>query len=129
EVQHVAAVMRSDPGVARVDFQGSTMVSRDGRSASVVAYARTTSLDEGQKTAVRVRDALASDPRVTVGGFLLANKQVTDQVSKDLARAEELAFPLLFLLLLVVFRSAVAASLPPMVGGLTILGTFLVLRV
>ncbi len=125
ELARVAAVLRSDPGVAGV----TTVTSRDGRSAYVAGSARTTSLDAGQAVAVRVRDRLAGDPHVTVGGFLLANKQVTDQVSKDLGRAEMLAFPILFLLLLFVFRSGVAALLPPMVGGLTILGTFLVLRV
>jgi RND superfamily putative drug exporter len=129
EVQHVVAVMQSDPGVGSVSFPGPSAVANDGRSAYVVGYARTTSLDQGQTIALRVRDALASDPHVTVGGFLIANKQVTNQVSKDLGRAEMLAFPILFLLLLVVFRSAVAALLPPMVGGLTILGTFLVLRI
>ena len=54
--------------------------------------------------------------------------QVSDQVSEDLARAEMLAFPLLFLLSLIVFRGAVAALLPLFVGLLTIMGTFLGLR-
>ena len=54
--------------------------------------------------------------------------QVSDQVSEDLARAETLAFPLLFLLSLLVFRGAVAALLPLFVGLLTIMGTFLGLR-
>jgi len=129
ELQHVIAVMKADRGVGSVVFPGESAVARDGATAYVVAHANTTSLDVGQTTAVRLRDALAGDPHVTVGGFLLANKQVTDQVSKDLGHAELLAFPILFLLLLLVFRGAVAALLPPMVGGLTILGTFLVLRV
>ena len=40
-----------------------------------------------------------------------------------------LAFPLLFLLSLLFFRSLVAALLPLMIGGLAIVGTFLILRV
>src|SRR5207244_11428433 len=46
----------------------------------------------------------------------------------DLRRAEMLAFPLLFLLSLLFFRSLVAALLPPLIGGLAIVGTFLMLR-
>ena len=42
--------------------------------------------------------------------------------------AEMLAFPLLFLLSLLFFRSLVAALLPLMIGGLAIVGTFLILR-
>jgi RND superfamily putative drug exporter len=132
EVQRVAGVMRRDPGIARVVTDkeaGAALVSRDTSSAYVLAYVNTHSLDQGQRIAVRVQDALSSDAHVAMGGLLLANKQVTDQVSKDLARAEMLAFPILFLLLLFVFRGVVAALLPLMVGGLTIVGTLLVLRV
>jgi RND superfamily putative drug exporter len=132
EIARVAAVMRSDSQIGRVvtpQEGGAALISRDTQSAYVVGYATTNSLDVGQKVATRVQAALSSDPQVTVGGFLLANKQVTDQVSKDLGRAEALAFPILFVLLLFVFRGAVAALLPLMVGGLTILGTFLVLRI
>ena len=44
-------------------------------------------------------------------------------------RAELLAFPLLFLLSFVFFRSLVASLLPVMIGALAIVGTFLILRV
>ena len=43
--------------------------------------------------------------------------------------AEMLAFPLLFLLSLLFFRSLVASLLPLMIGGLAIVGTFLILRI
>src|SRR5581483_4129096 len=47
----------------------------------------------------------------------------------DLRRAELLAFPLLFLLSLLFFRSLVASLLPLLVGGLAIAGTFVILRI
>src|SRR5262249_45333630 len=47
----------------------------------------------------------------------------------DLAHAELLAFPLIFLLSLLFFRSLVASLLPPLLGGLAILATFFALRV
>ncbi len=62
------------------------------------------------------------------GRAALAGPAVGDQVSEDLAKAELLAFPLLFLLSLFVFRGAIAALLPLFVGLLTIMSTFLGLR-
>ncbi|MDP9325482.1 MAG: MMPL family transporter, partial [Candidatus Dormibacteraeota bacterium] len=76
----------------------------------------------------RVRDSLAGDNRVTIGGAGLANIDVEKQVTADLTKAETLAFPILFLLLLLVFRGPIAASLPLIVGGLTIVGAFIGLR-
>src|SRR5204863_2296893 len=46
----------------------------------------------------------------------------------DLVRAELIAFPLLVVLSFWVFRGLVAALLPPLVGALTILVSFLGLR-
>jgi RND superfamily putative drug exporter len=70
----------------------------------------------------------AADPDVVVGGFAVAQEQVNKQVEEDLKKAELLAFPLLFLLSLLFFRSLVASVLPLMIGGLAIVGTFLILR-
>ena len=67
-------------------------------------------------------------PGVTLGGNDIARDQVGEQVSEDIARAELLAFPILFLLSLFVFRSVVAALLPLAVGGATIMLSFLVMR-
>ena len=65
------------------------------------------------------RSAAAPSPR----------RRSTTQVEHDLRTAELYAFPLLFLLSLLFFRSLVAALLPLLVGGLAIVGTFLMLRV
>ena len=70
-----------------------------------------------------------ASPGVVVGGFAVAQEQVNKQVENDLRTAELLAFPLLFLLSLLFFRSLVAALLPLMIGGLAIVGTFLILRI
>ena len=53
---------------------------------------------------------------MTLGGGAVAANQVGDQVSLDIARAELIAFPILFVLSLLVFRSAVSALLPLAVG-------------
>jgi putative drug exporter of the RND superfamily len=66
---------------------------------------------------------------VRVGGFAEVFRQVGQSVEKDLARAESVAIPITMLLLVVVFGSVIAAGLPVGIGVLTIIGTFLVLRV
>src|SRR4029078_7150230 len=58
-----------------------------------------------------------------------ASAQANDQVERDLRTAELYAFPLLFLLSLLFFRSLVAAMLPLLVGGLAIVATMVTLRV
>ncbi len=63
-----------------------------------------------------------------MGGTALATSQVNRQVQDDLTHAEKVAFPILFLLALWVFRSLVAALLPLVCGALTILGSLLLLR-
>ena len=75
------------------------------------------------------RGPLQESGRCEPGGGSIANAQANTQVGNDLARAELLAFPLIFLLSLVFFRSLVASLLPPFLGGLAIVTTFFALRV
>ena len=63
-----------------------------------------------------------------VGGAGPAFQEVNENVESDLVTAELIAFPLLFVVSLIVFRSAVAALLPLLVGGLTIVTSLLILR-
>ena len=64
-----------------------------------------------------------------LGGGVIGFEQVGRIVEEDLLRAELIAFPLLLVLAFWVFRGFVAALLPPFVGGLTILLSFLGLRI
>jgi RND superfamily putative drug exporter len=54
---------------------------------------------------------------------------VDEQTQSDLVSGELLAFPIVLVLMVLVFGSVVAAGLPLVVGGLAIVGTFLVLLV
>jgi uncharacterized membrane protein YdfJ with MMPL/SSD domain len=132
ELTSVTVALQHDPIVARVDSFATThnpaFVSKDGRSTYLVASVRADSLAQAEKGAERIKASLAGDAKVSIGGAGLANIEVEKQVTADLARAETLAFPILFILLLLVFRGPVAALLPLMVGGITILGAFLGLR-
>jgi uncharacterized membrane protein YdfJ with MMPL/SSD domain len=132
EVDRVTGIVASDPGVkAALNYYvtGSpALVSNGGAETLVIGELRSMSDTEAGAAALRIQRALSDDSAVKVGGFALANTQVQSQVSADLAHAEELAFPILFVLSLWVFRGAVAALLPLLVGGVTILGSFLGLR-
>jgi RND superfamily putative drug exporter len=66
---------------------------------------------------------------VGVGGFAEVFRQAGETVEKDLQRAELISLPVVLLLLVLVFGSVVAASLPLAVGAIGVLGTFLVLQI
>ena len=129
----VAAKLRAQPDVASVASFYSThnpaMVARDGRSTYVVAYFKALSDKRLSDDANLIESRFSSQHDVKLGGDAIANAQVNTQVGNDLAHAELLAFPFIFLLSLIFFRSVVAALLPPLLGGLAILGTFFLLRV
>ncbi|MEV5825975.1 MMPL family transporter [Spirillospora sp. NPDC052242] len=64
-----------------------------------------------------------------VGGAVATNVAINERVSEDIARAEMMAMPVLLVLLVLIFGGLVAASLPLLVGGLAILGSFTALHV
>jgi RND superfamily putative drug exporter len=103
-------------------------VARDGGSTYLAVALKPTDDKEWQEAGTAIADRLNDRPGIAVGGAAVAQGQVNKQVEEDLRRAELLAFPLLFLLSFLFFRSLVAALLPVMIGLLAIVGTFLILR-
>jgi len=132
-VDQVAAELRTQPNVAEVQSFYTThspaMVSRDRRSTYVLAYFRPLSDKALKDVAQQIENRFAGQSDVKLGGNAVANAQVNTKVSHDLEHAELLAFPLIFLLSLLFFRSLLAALLPPLLGGLAIVVTFFVLRI
>jgi trehalose monomycolate/heme transporter len=63
-----------------------------------------------------------------VGGNVPMEVAVNSEVTADIAKAEGFSMPVLLILLLVIFGSLAAASLPLVIGGVAILGSFAVLR-
>ena len=128
KVRAVQRTVEADPGVAGarsyLDTRNRAFVSRDGRQTVVLAAF---TADELEATD-RLRERFEGE-RVSIGGPDVVGPEIGEQVSADLARAELIAFPILFLLSLWVFRSLVAALLPPLVGALSIVTTFLLMRV
>jgi len=128
-VRRVAAVLRADKNVARVAApspgETSPAISRDGRATLITASLRASVIPE---TAVEdIVERLEGMPGVKLGGSDVARAQIAEQATEDLARAELLAFPILALLSLLIFRG-VAALLPLAIAGLTIPVTFMLLR-
>src|SRR5215217_4044869 len=109
------------PGVSAATSAG---ISEGGDSALVTGTLRGSADEEGAADAALA--AFADRTDVTVGGSAVADLQLSETISEDLARAEMIAFPLLLLLSLAFFRGR-AAILPLVVGITTVLGTFLVL--
>jgi RND superfamily putative drug exporter len=115
-VTKVAAQLSTQPGVTlvRTAFQthDPAMISRDGGSTYIVGYFRARSDKRIADDAQKIEDNFAGNPEVRLGGLAIAQAQVNRQVSADLSHAELLAFPFIFVLSLLFFRSGVAATCP-----------------
>jgi len=76
-----------------------------------------------------IRNKLAA-PGLTerAGGQIPTEEAINKQVTADIGRAESISMPVLLILLLVIFGSLAAASLPLAIGGIAILGSFTALR-
>lgn len=123
-----ARQLAADPAVGRVIAPaqgGPTMVSRDGRSSLLAASLRA-EVDEAN-AANQLIDRAKGHPEVLLGGASIAGREVGRQANQDLSFGEALAFPLLTLLALLIFRGW-AALLPLAIGATSVLGAFLALR-
>ena len=121
EVARIDRAVRRDSVVSRTQTFYTTgdrgLVSRDRHSTVIAAYFKNVKETERQDAAERIAKRVDRPPDVLVGGAALATAQLNRRVSQDLAKAEALAFPILFLLSLEVFRGLVAALLPLLVGA------------
>ena len=121
------------PGVSEVESYWSlggapALRSADGDEALVLASVT------GDEDAIieEVRDALGGAQGVLdvkVGGREAVDNEITSTVESSLGRAELIAIPLTLIVLVFVFRSVIAASLPLLVGVMAITGTLLTLLV
>jgi RND superfamily putative drug exporter len=132
-VEEVATATADVEGVGDVtgflDTDDPAFVSRAGDTTYLAVTFEATDDDEVQETGEVLVAALEDTDGVSVGGNAVAQQQVNEKVESDLQRAELLAFPILFLLSLLFFRSLVAAALPLLIGALAIVSTLLLLTV
>ena len=108
----------------------SPLQNRDKTRAIIVAEILGND-DESGEIADRLIPKYSFDKeavKVRVGGFEAIFDEVSTTIEEDLARGEAIAVPITLVLLIVVFGSVIAAFLPLGIGIISILGTFLVLR-
>ena len=123
-VGHVANPLRDRRAAA-------ALRARDGRSLVIAASLSTKDVEsDGGLAAEDARRRIGASPLdVGMGGFAVSFNEVNDETRADLTTAELIAFPILTILLLLVFRGVVAAAVPLLLGVISILGTYLMLRV
>jgi RND superfamily putative drug exporter len=122
------------PGVGRVLDAWSShapgLRSRDGR-ATLVRVELRGDLDgaafDQARDAVSQRLRRIQAPRVVVGGDALARGEFQERARKDLERGEALAIPVMLVLLLLIFRGFLAASVPLAVAVVAVAGALLIL--
>jgi RND superfamily putative drug exporter len=110
---------------------GAQLIARDGESIAITGHLDTEDVEDAGGVAAEGVEPLAaaSSLDVAMGGFAPGFNETNDQTREDLTKSELIAFPILALFLLFVFRGVVAAAIPLLVGGISIVGTLLVLRV
>ena len=127
QVERAVAPLRQRPDVARIvtydSIPGDTFVA-DDRRTTYAFVELDASLDEAVDLVEPIRDGLGEtdlDVWVTGGIALFADLSIYSE--RDLQRAELITIPLLAILLLIVFGSAVAAGLPVAMGMLSVVTT------
>jgi RND superfamily putative drug exporter len=122
------------------DGHAAALRGKDGRSALITMYV--TGSEQAQTNAAKAivaqldpaaggtsRAAGISAAKISVGGPLAVNADITHGVAKSLGRAEAFAVPLTLVLLVLAFGSFLAALLPLAIGLFAVAGTFAELAV
>ncbi len=129
QVQHVLASVN---GVQRVvDYatdHSPTMISKDGRSTYVVGYVGGGNEKTNTQNAQKALDAVPSlRGQFVLGGPTVGNVGIAQESTKDLGLAETVAFPVVFILMLFIFRGLIAALLPLISATVTITAALVLL--
>jgi uncharacterized membrane protein YdfJ with MMPL/SSD domain len=131
--QHLSGVPRDQ--VMRTATYWSTpspeFVSNDQHSTYAVLTLAGADPEDRLASYHAIEDRLrqpADGLEVRLGGEMPLFDEVNEQTEHDIVQAETISLPIVLVLLVVVFGGLVAASLPLFVGGLAILGAFMVLR-
>jgi uncharacterized membrane protein YdfJ with MMPL/SSD domain len=137
----LAHTLEGQPDIAKVaSFPQASLIEKvdlepyffaaNGRWTLIAAAARSGVQRTARASALAtaLTDAFPPDSGVTLGGSTIVDEELGAVTREDLERAELWVLPLLALLLMAIFRRALAATLPLLIGVLTVLETFAVLR-
>ncbi len=126
--------VRSRPEVARItsyyDTGAAALVSADRHATYAVILLRPGSDTAKQADFRALRDPLVAGDGLTtqLGGIRPFLDDASRRSAADVEHAEELSMPALLVLLVIIFGSLVAAAWPLVIGGVAILGAFVVTR-
>jgi uncharacterized membrane protein YdfJ with MMPL/SSD domain len=132
-VQTVLDTLTGRPEIAQIVSYyrtGSPAFVSTDRHATYVAI----QLRDGDETAKladleTLRPLLTADGVQTeIGGSFAFLDDANKQIESDIVRAEVLSLPIVLVLMILVFRGLVAATMPLLVGVIAILGAFTVTR-
>lgn len=130
----VVAQIQRDPDVRHVQTPfgpggNHVLLSKDGRSGLVLVHFREVGEQAAQKPIDRLRKRVHSRTlALKFGGFDVGFIDDNKIIREDLLKVELVAFPLLGLVLIGVFRGLRASALPLAIGGLSVIGTFAIVR-
>jgi RND superfamily putative drug exporter len=118
EVRHVSTY---------ADTQDARFISEDGRKAyALIAF--NVSIDETRNVVDEVRSRVRSEDLETyVTGAPAVYQDLEEASNEDIKKAEKYAFPFALLILVLAFGTVVAAGLPAIIGGVSVLTTLAVL--
>ena len=133
-VAALADRIRGDPAVGRVEAPFGprgldALLADDRRRALLLVHFRSADPETLADPIERLRTTTRA-PGLTLsfGGFAVGFQDVSEAARSDLVRAELIAFPLLALLLVVLFRGVVAAAIPLLIGAAAALCSIVCLR-
>ena len=111
------------------DTHAPTLVSTDRHATRAVITLAGAGQDAKSDSYDLVKDHLDAPGLTTnVAGQWAVFGDVNEQVSADIAKAESLSMPIVFVLSLLIFGSLVSALMPTLVGGIAVMGAFAVVR-
>lgn len=106
----------------------SELISKDGTMTYAAIVGRGSDKEIYATLNDFAKQADQSKLKVSVGGTAATLRQMTDRVGTDLVNIELVTFPILLILLIVFFGSAVAALVPLGISIVTIAGAFALTR-
>jgi putative drug exporter of the RND superfamily len=130
-VESTAANVKAMPEVQSVStfYSGGSplVVSKDRHTTYATVDLKESPADEGAFIQRMKSQLVAGPPRAVLGGDMVMGNDMEEVAKTDLIRAESFAMPLSLLVLVFIFGSVVAASLPVAMGGVAIAGTLSIL--
>ncbi|GAA3023243.1 putative drug exporter of the RND superfamily [Actinokineospora globicatena] len=131
-VTSALAALPASAVASKVDYWSTrqpALASPDKKLAMATITLVGDTFDARQDSFALIKDALPVPGVDTqVGGRVPTEEAMTARSNSDLAVAEAISLPVTLILLVLIFGSLVAASLPVLVGGLAIFGALGVLR-